>query len=68
MLEPRPLGPESTTDHHTKQGVANGPIQFKSACKIWPLLKLVTRIRIEMSACLLALAKFLQLLAPSDSH
>ena len=26
-------------------GVLNGPIQFKTACKIWPLLGLLARIR-----------------------
>ena len=37
-------------------GVSNGPIQFESARKIWPLLEL------------LVLAKFLQLLACSHSR
>ena len=40
-------------------GVSNGPIQFESARKIWPMLD-------QMSARLLVLAKVLQVLACSD--
>ena len=28
-----------------ERGVSNGPIQFESARKIWPLLKLLAKIR-----------------------
>ena len=38
-------------------GVSNGPIQFKSARKIWPVLELLAKI-----TRVLALAKFLQVL------
>ena len=44
-------------------GVSNGPIQFESARKIWPLLELLPKLT---SARLLVLAKFLQVLACSD--
>ena len=51
--------------------VLNGPIQFKSARKIWPLLELLAKIT-QVLACslarLLVLAKFLQQLACSYSR
>ena len=47
-------------------GVSNGPIQFESARKIWPLLELLEKTK--RGARLLVLAKFLQLLACSHSR
>jgi len=35
----------SWDEHPALIGVSNGPIQFKSARKIWPLLELLAKIR-----------------------
>ena len=50
------------------QGLSNGPLEFTSALKIWPLFDLLATDCLARFARLFVLAKCLQLLAFSDSR
>ena len=40
----------------TSLGVANGPLKCSSARKIWPLLDLLAKIKIFVTACMLKIS------------